>query len=106
MTQKQFGDNDVTMAICGMRYCLGRQSYVTGICVEWLSDNWKRIPLMQQTIIIRDIAEALQDDAAGDPNIDVPAWRDFAAERFQAFDADTQEEVRQSVAHRNKAWPL
>ncbi len=102
---KAITDNEAMMVICAVRYCLPRQTYVTGICTEWLSGIWDQLPYTTQAVIVRDIVEALQDEAAGSPTIDAPKWKELAS-NFFACDGFNRKWVRDAVAHRNKPWPL
>lgn len=53
------------MAICAVRYCLGRQTYVVSDCADWLIAMWPAIPARAQVIIQRDVDEAFQRDDEG-----------------------------------------
>lgn len=69
ISQKDFG----TLAICAIRYCHGRQTYmpswVRGICKEHLKEfSDKDIGVM-----IRD-CEWMNDYDYGSPTIDKPGW--------------------------------
>lgn len=63
------GDED-SAAIWAFRYCLGRQTYAVGSCVDWLIDAWPLLDEHAKTIIARDLKEEIQRDdafrAAGD----------------------------------------
>jgi hypothetical protein len=45
-----------------MRYCLTRQSYAVSECTDFLKARWEEIDPKTQTIILRDIKEAISDD--------------------------------------------
>ena len=32
------------MAIAACRYCLGRMTYIAGVCADWLVDKWPELP--------------------------------------------------------------
>jgi hypothetical protein len=58
---------DDLMAIAAVRYCLGRMTYITSDCSEWLLAQWPSIKPGAQAVIRRDIDEAFQrDDEARD----------------------------------------
>lgn len=61
MSDKNFGRSDL-MAMCAVRYCLGRATYVVGDCVDWLIDQWENLAPNAKTIIQRDIEEAFRRD--------------------------------------------
>ena len=56
---------DDLMAIAAVRYCLGRMTYITSDCSEWLLQQWPNIKPNARTVIRRDIDEAFaRDDEA------------------------------------------
>ena len=58
---------DDLMAIAAVRYCLGRMTYITSDCGEWLIAQWPNIKPSAQAVIGRDIDEAFErDDEARD----------------------------------------
>lgn len=68
-----WGMNDL-MAVAAVRYCLGRRTYIVGICVEWLQGVWIALGAGARRCIQRDIEEALGAGCAGD-EADVRCWR-------------------------------
>lgn len=44
------------------RYCLTRKSYAVSECTDFLKARWEEIDPKTQTIILRDIKEAIADD--------------------------------------------
>ena len=66
-----------TLAICAVRYCLGRETYMPHMVMRLLTPL---IPLVSDhdlMILQRDIAEA---PGYGSPTIDMPAWKSFLEE--------------------------
>ena len=56
---------DDLMAIAAVRYCLGRMTYITIDCSEWLVHQWPNIKPSARAVIQRDIDEAFaRDDEA------------------------------------------
>lgn len=56
---------DDLMTIAAVRYCLGRASYITSDCSEWLVQQWPNIRPSARVVIQRDIDEAFaRDDVA------------------------------------------
>ena len=53
------GDRD-SAAIWALRYCLGRQTYVVPMCVEWLIDAWPLLDQHAKAIIARDLKEEIR----------------------------------------------
>ena len=50
------------MAIAAVRYCIGRQSYIVGDCVDWLIEGWPALQESTRNIIQRDIDRAFDSD--------------------------------------------
>ena len=56
---------DGLMATSAFRYCLGRQTYIVGACVDWLISNWEKFPQNVKTLIERELEEEfVRDDEA------------------------------------------
>lgn len=60
--------------LCAFRYSLGRMTYITGDCAEWLEDYWHIMPEEWRKQIHRDIREAIDNGLAGH-QCDVDAWQ-------------------------------
>jgi len=56
------------------RYCLGRRSYITSTCADFLLTNWDRIDPSNKKLIRQEIQEAIDQDLAGD-SMDVEQWK-------------------------------
>ena len=56
---------DPMPAIAYFRYSLGRASYITGMCADWLIANWAKLPSDQQALIVREIEQAKVQEALG-----------------------------------------
>ena len=56
---------DDLMAIAAVRYCLGRMTYITSDCADWLVAQWLNIKPNARAVIQRDIEDefARDDDA-------------------------------------------
>ena len=56
---------DDSMAVAAVRYCLGRMTYITSDCGEWLVQQWPNIKPSARAVIARDIDDAFaRDDKA------------------------------------------
>jgi len=62
-----------TWLLESFRYCLGRQTYATGSCVESLHDHWQILPRGWQEQIQGDIREAIEKNRAG-ADMDISEW--------------------------------
>jgi hypothetical protein len=50
------------MAVSAVRYCLGRRTYVTADCADWLIDIWPGLKDHARTVIRRDLEQAFSAD--------------------------------------------
>jgi len=99
------GTNGQLMAMAAHRYCLGRQSYIVGSCIEWLRCWWPQLEIKTRNVIVRDTLEALQDHHAGG-DCDERGWRQFFFWAWEQMDEESRAWCRSALAHRNKPWPL
>ena len=83
---------DDMMAIAAVRYCLGRTTYITHDCSEWLVQQWPNIKPRARAVIKRDIDEAFaSDDVARE-----------AGDRYKPLGWDCDRAVWQKV---RELWP-
>lgn len=99
------GLNGQLMVTAAHRYCLGRQTYIVGSCIEWLREWWPSFTANTKRIILRDTIESLQDGTAG-ADMDTRGWTQFADWAFDQLDGVDKKWVVSAVAHRRKPWPL
>jgi hypothetical protein len=74
---KLIGIPEQTLAhllLCSFRYSLGRKTYITGMCREWLETYWKHMPNQYREQIRDDIRHAIEHDLAGHA-CDVSEWK-------------------------------
>ena len=76
-------DNLYTVAVCAVRYALGRRTYMPGLVTDWIKANFTgKIPKGTCEIMLRDIqeqremGERAKYDSLGDP-CDVRTWEKF-----------------------------
>ena len=62
LTPEQAWENNWTMAVAAVRYCLGRRTYIVGDCADWLIDVYPILPDRIKKTIQRDIEEAFEQD--------------------------------------------
>jgi hypothetical protein len=67
--------NGQLMIMCAHSYCLGRQTYVVGTCVDWIIAHLDWLTTNTRQVIARDTLVAIARDCAGSRTIDVPVWR-------------------------------
>lgn len=92
---------DQLMAMAAFRYCLGRQSYIVGACIEWIRDIWNQLDKNSQFVMLRDTIEALQRDKAG-ADMDKMGWHDLAKWMWAQIEPDLHSNamLHQNLAHR------
>ena len=60
--------------ICAVRYCIGRQTYMPGLVIDFIRPLLPKLDSKTLTVMERDIIEA---DSLGDEQIDQPKWLYF-----------------------------
>lgn len=66
-----------TIAVCALRYCVGRQTYMPSLVIDWVKANWEDLLVSDRQIIYRDLDQAIKSgrDLGGD--CDRKTWFDF-----------------------------
>ena len=85
--------DDHLMAIAAFRYCLGRQSYIVGSCLDWLYATWDQFDNNTRFVIVRDTREAITTGSAGSDLIDKPGWEKFAKWAFETLTDAHQSQI-------------
>src|SRR4051794_25946442 len=62
------------LLLCSFRYSLGRMTYITSDCADWLTRYWQLMPPAWQKQIHDDIRKAIEQGCAGH-DCDVASWR-------------------------------
>jgi len=70
LTEREAWGFNALMVTAAFRYCCGRQTYIVGICAEWLVENWAKFPQNVRDAIQRDLEETFtrDDEERKDPN--------------------------------------
>lgn len=71
ITAEYFG----TLAICAIRYCQGRQSYMPGLVRSIIAPHLPEISDKDLDVMIEDCDFQAQMDLYGNKTIDMPGWR-------------------------------
>lgn len=50
------------MVIAAFRYCLGRMTYIVGVCADWLVDKWPELPPHSRALIRTELDRAFEQD--------------------------------------------
>lgn len=82
------------MVMAAHRYCLGRQSYIVGACIDWILRHRSRLERNTLRIIVRDTVEALVSGRAGSELIDAPGWKRLAQLLFDEMNDEDQSWVK------------
>lgn len=80
-----FQDWSDLMVMAAHRYCLGRQSYIVGCCIEWLGTIWDKLSDGDRYTILRDTYEALMDGYSGGAT-DTKEWKAFADSKLLSLE--------------------
>lgn len=80
--QNQFlntlGDEEFgTLAICAIRYCQGRETYMPDMVRKIVKSHIDRISDKDLTVLLDDCEYQKDLDLYGDPNIDKPGWLEW-----------------------------
>ena len=76
LSQKDFG----TLAICAIRYCHGRQSYMPELVRDIIRPYLGRISDKDLNIMFEDCEFQRQTEMYGDEKIDKPGWIEWENE--------------------------
>ena len=66
---------DEDFLIFAFRYALGRKTYAVSDVANYLNENWNKLSLMTKVLIKKEVKDAIENDFAGDPQVDVPYWQ-------------------------------
>lgn len=61
---RPWGMNDL-MVTAAFRYCCGRQTYISGVCADWIIEQWENFAENARELIKRELEEEFaRDDEA------------------------------------------
>lgn len=63
-----------TLAICSIRYCQGRMSYMPSLVQDILKPKLKHLSDKDLNVMLEDCEFQRKNDLYGDPVIDKPGW--------------------------------
>ena len=69
-----------TLAICALRYCMGRQTYMPSLVRDIIRPFLQIIPSGSIDIMIKDCEFQKEYSMWGDPIIDKPGWQTWEQE--------------------------
>ena len=73
LSEDKFG----ALAICALRYCQGRQTYMVGTVIEIVTAFLEKVTDKDLRVMIEDSQSQRRYDRYGDPVIDKPYWLRF-----------------------------
>jgi len=73
-------ENFESILICAVRYCLGRQTYMPKLVVDYITPLISDLSDKTISCLEKDIIEAKDICGYGDKNIDEPIWMKFLAD--------------------------
>lgn len=72
---------------CAIRYCLGRQTYMPGLIMDFIEPYIPYLSSRTLDVIVQDIDNAaVYPRGIGDSNIDKPQWVEFRAAVVRELD--------------------
>jgi uncharacterized NAD(P)/FAD-binding protein YdhS len=99
--------NDHLMVMAAVRYCLGRKSYIVSSCTDFLNEHWdKELQISDKRIILRDIAEYLQDWEKEVDSYGYIHWKHFGQDKYVSLPEVDQEFIREQLSHRKQLFPF
>ena len=72
LTPESFG----TLAICAIRYCHGRKTYMPSFVQAIVKGHLKELSDKSLTVMLND-CEGMREYDFGDPRFDKPGWLEF-----------------------------
>ena len=52
LTQEEAWGRSGLMAMAAVRYCIGRMTYITNDCADWLCSVWPKLPENVKAIVL------------------------------------------------------
>ena len=98
--------NGSIMVMAALRYALGRNSYVSGAVIDWISLHWDSLDSNTKVVIVRDVFEYLYRDysfrndaqfmdIAGD--YDNKEWNKFGIDKYWKLEYTDRKNVDQEL---------
>ncbi len=66
-----------TILICALRYCVGRQTYMPGLVIDWAKRHWDAIHSNDQNLIKKEVEEIFEKDHYLGDRCDIETWENF-----------------------------
>lgn len=66
-----------TIALCALRYCMGRRTYIPSLVIDWTKRHWEELDPHVHVIVFSDLKQAFGRGVNMGDNCDLDTWRDF-----------------------------
>ena len=66
-----------TILICALRYCVGRQTYMPGLVIDWAKRHWEELKPNDQNPIKKEVEEIFESDRYLGDRCDIETWLNF-----------------------------
>lgn len=93
LEQENFG----TLAICAIRYCHGRQTYMPSTVQGIIKVHLKKVSDKDLHVMIEDCGFQERMNLYGDPNIDKPDWLKWKELLLAEKEARAKEHIKQDM---------
>ena len=75
-------DSDTgAIVLCALRYCMGRQTYMPSLVIEWAKRHWASLRDNDKALILRDVSRAVEECEDEHQSLgaamDVVTWQNF-----------------------------
>lgn len=65
------------IALCALRYCVGRRTYMPSLVIEWVKRHWHEIAANDHITIKEEIAEVISKNMFLGDDCDIQTWHSF-----------------------------
>ena len=66
-----------TIAICALRYCVGRRTYMPSLVIDWVKANWELLSVGDRQVIYHDTRKAIASGRSLGHDCDRDTWLEF-----------------------------
>ena len=80
------------IAVCALRYCIGRRTYMPSLVVDWVKRHWVVFSENDKNVILRDLQQEVDSGRNLGDDCDIKTWTDFL--KWISAQKDTNSELR------------
>lgn len=66
-----------TIAVCALRYCVGRRTYMPSLVIDWVKANWEFLSVADRQVIYHDTRKAIASGLSLGHDCDRDTWLEF-----------------------------